>query len=189
MTVQAWAVTANERIVAAAWDVIRGDAPEPTDKDGRAIPGMCLAQVRIIIERAFYGGHWRFYDLHRTIIVDRDRRASVTPYARDIEASLREQGMALTLPRYGPPGAPVRYVNLEHPDTLRAIEPGDLLFKFDTARDKNGVWIGHVAVAMPGGLQLENVANRAGALRRGPLHLSRLGAWPVTTVVRYHPPA
>lgn len=27
MTVQAWAVTANERIVQAAYDVLRGDVP------------------------------------------------------------------------------------------------------------------------------------------------------------------
>lgn len=177
----------NQKIVDAAWDVVRGDAPEPTDKDGNAISGQCLAQVRIIIERAFYNGHWRFYDLHRTHIVDGDRRASLDPYARDMEASLRDQGMSLKLPRYGPLGASQRYVDLSHEDTIRALRPGDLLFRFDVVPDRNGVWIGHVAILMPGNLQLENVAHRAGALRRGPLHLSRLGSWPVTEVIRYQP--
>jgi len=172
-------VTPSERIVQAAYDVLRGDVPnEPR------VAGLCLALVRVVIERAFYAGQWRFYDLHRTVVVNPRERASQDPYARDMEASLREQGMALALPRAGVGPDPTRYV---HPDELARVEPGTLIFRWDTARDRNGVYVGHVGIVMPGRLVLENVANRYGALQRGPTTLSRLGAWPVTTAIRFEP--
>lgn len=172
-------MTPAERIVQAAYDVLRGDVnTEPHQS------GLCLALVRVVIERAFYAGHWRFYDLHRSVIVQQDERASDVPYARDLEASLRAQGMALGLPRTGPDGDPIRYVD---PDALRDVEPGNIVFRWDTAKDRNGVFVGHVAVVMPGRLLLENVASRHGSLSRGPTKLSPLGSWPVTTVVQYEP--
>jgi hypothetical protein len=172
-------VTPSERIVQAAYDVLRGDVPN----EPRAA-GLCLALVRVVIEHAFYGGAWRFYDLHRTVIVNPRERASQDPYARDMEASLRDQGMALPLPRIPYGNDLSRYID---PSALDTVEPGTLIFRWDTARDRNGVYVGHVGIVMPGRLVLENVANRYGALQRGPTTLSRLGAWPVTTAVRYQP--
>lgn len=172
----------NQAIVDAANDLLRGEVPgEPTSA------GLCLALVRVVIERACYDGRWAWYDAHRTIKVNPLDRASQDPYARDLEASLREQGMALDLPRTGLPADPRRYVDLGHQDTRAALLPGDLLFRWDTARDPNDVYVGHVGILMPGGLVLENVSKRAKALSRGPTHLSRLGAWPVTTVIRFQP--
>ena len=172
-------MTPNERIVQAAYDVLRGDVDaEPHEA------GLCLALVRVVIERAFYGGHWRFYDLHRSVVVQPDERASDAPYARDLEAALRAQGMAVSLARTGPAGDPVRYVD---DDALRDVEPGVICFRWDTAKDRNGVYVGHVAIVLPGRLILENVASRHGSLSRGPTKLSRLGAWPVTTVIQYEP--
>ena len=172
-------MTPSERIVQTAYDVLRGDVQaEPKSS------GLCLALVRVVIEHAFYGGAWRFYDLHRTVIVNQAERFSQDPYARDLEASFRDQGMAVTLPRWGIGLDPLRCV---HPDALAAVEPGSILFRWDTAKDRNGIYIGHTAIVMPGRLVLENVASRYMALQRGPTTLSRLGAWPVTTVVRYQP--
>lgn len=174
-------MTPSERIVQAAYDVLRGDVQaEPKSS------GLCLALVRVVIEHAFYGGAWRFYDLHRTVIVNPRERASQDPYARDMEASLRDQGMALPLPRVPYGNDLSRYID---PSALDTVEPGTLIFRWDTAKDRNGVYVGHVGIVMPGRLVLENVANRYGALQRGPTTLSRLGAWPVTTVVRYQPVA
>lgn len=84
----------QQRIILSGWDLIRGDLKaEPKE------PFMCLALVRVVLEAAFWGGAWRFYDLHRTARVDLTKRASQDPYARDLERSLRDQGMSLTLPR------------------------------------------------------------------------------------------
>lgn len=176
-------MTPNQRIVEAAYDVLRGEVPgEPTEA------GMCLALVRVVIERAFYDGRWEFYERHRTVKVNELERASQDPYARDLEASLRGQGMAVpALPRTGPPADPRRYVNLATALSLGLLEPGDLLFRWDTARDANDIYVGHVAILLPGRLVLENVAHRAGALQRGPTTLSKLEAWQVTSVMRFRP--
>ena len=161
-------MTPSERIVQAAYDVLRGDV-----RDEPKGAGLCIALVRVVIERAFYAGQWRFDDLHRTVIVNPRERASQDPYASDMEASLRDQGMALPLPRVLCGNDLSRYID---PTALDTAQPGTLLFRWDTAKYRNGVYVGHGGILVPGRLVLENVANRYGALQRGPTTLSRLGA-------------
>lgn len=175
-------VTPNERIVQSAFALLRGEINAEPDH-----PGLCLAMVRVVIEHAFYGGRWAWYDAHRSHVVERRSPDKATPWARDMERSLTRQGMALELPRRPFEGDLTRYVDLTA--ALPQLQPGDLLFRWDTARNSYGDDVGHVAILMPGDLVLENVASRAGALSRGPTKLSRLGAWPVTTVVRFQPKA
>lgn len=184
-------MTANERIVTAAYAVLRGDTPalEPRDDKGAVKPGMCLAQVRLIVERALYGGRWAWYDAQRVIRVEEGKRASQEPYSRDMEASLRHLGLALDLPRRPHGGDPARYVDLAEATRRDLLKPGDLLFNWATAPDRNGVYVGHVAVLLPGQLVLENIATRKGALAREATAISRLGVWPVTTVARLTLPA
>ncbi len=171
-------MTANERIVSAAYAGLRGDLTLP------ATGGMCLQAVRLIVERALYGGAYAWYERQRVIRVEEAKRASHDPYARDLEASLRHLGLALDLPRRALGGDPHRFVDLHEATRRNLLLPGDLLFRWDVVPDRNGVLIGHVAVLLPGHLVLENVATRPGALARGPTVLSKLGAWPVTTVAR-----
>lgn len=174
--------TPNQRIVDTAYALVRGELKaEPTSA------GLCLQLARVVIEAALYQGRWVLYPVYRTIVVEPLKRASQDPYARDLEASLRDHGMALDLPRTGPAGDPARYVDLAAADEQGLLEPGDLLFRWDTAQDKAGVFIGHVGILMPGSLVLENVRTRAGSLQRGPTTLAKFGAWPATTVVRFTP--
>ena len=171
-------MTPNQRIVASAHAAIRGELNLPTQ------PGLCLAMVRVIIEHAF---GWPSHEWYRwrTITVKRSPGANQDPWARDTEASLRAARMDVVLPRAGPPGDPTRYVDLSEADP----EPGDLLYRWDTAKAATGEWIGHVAIYLGHELVLENIDPRArpGSMNRGPTVLSRLGAWPVTTVIRFDP--
>lgn len=179
-------MTPNDRIVSAAYAVLRGDNPnmEPRNAAGTVIGGMCLAQVRLIVERALYGGRYAWYAAQRVIRVQEAERASADPYARDMEASLRHLGLTLDLPRRAYGGDPTRFVDLFETTRRNLLLPGDLLFRWDVVPDANGVLIGHVAVLLPGSLVLENVTTRPGAMKRGATTVSRLGAWPVTSVAR-----
>lgn len=172
-------MTPNERIVQSAFALLRGEINAEPDE-----PGLCLALVRVVLEHAFWNGRWALYDRHRTHVVER-ASADASPWARDLERSLTRQGMALDLPRRPFEGDATRHVDLSA--AAGQLLPGDLLFRFDTARNRHGDFVGHVAILMPGDLVLENVASRPGALSRGPTKLSRLGAWPVTTVIRFQP--
>lgn len=180
----------QQRIVLSAWDLLRGDLKaEPKE------PFMCLALVRVVLEAAFWRGQWRLYDLHKTATVDQVKRESMTPYARDLERSLRDQGMALTLPRLdyiAPDGGrdAGRYVDLHQAQQLGLIQGGDIVFRHDVVADKNGVMIGHIGIVMPAGsglMVLENAPRRDGALGRLHTYLGRLGLWPVTSVARFVP--
>lgn len=175
-------MTPNDRIVQAAYALLRGDLKAEPPK-----PYFCLAMVRVVIEQAFYGGRFEWYSRFRTIVVNPTERASKEPYSRDLEASLRDLGHALILPRTGPPGDAERYVDVRSAWNEGHILPGDIAFRWDTVKDANGVWVGHVGIIMPGGLLLENAPSRPGALGRGPTFLGPLGSWPITTVVRFDP--
>lgn len=157
-------------VVDSAYKLLRGEIAAPEK------PGYCLKLVRLVVEDAYSLGSHGLYR-YRSRVVDADKRASRDPYARDMEASLRDQGMAVSQVYDGP------YVDQE----FAQLEPGDLLFRFDVAKDARGVYIGHVGVLMPGGLVLENVTPRANSLSRGYTCLTPLWTWPVTTVVRFQP--
>lgn len=185
----------NEDILEAAYALLRGELRnDPVDhKNEPPRPYFCLAMVRVVIERAFWKGAWRWYDGWRIILVDKDKRASRNPYARDMEASLRDLGQALILPRRdheNPDTGAVdrdRYVDINAAWNEGQIAPGDLAFRWDVVKDANGVWIGHVGIVMPGKMVLENTPGRPGALGRGATYLGALGSWPVTSVIRFDP--
>lgn len=173
-------MTPNQRIVDAALGVLTGRTPT-LDK-----PGLCLAQVRIIVERALFGGAWRLYDWRTRSASDKPQGIT-DPWARDLEASLKAAGMALDLPRVGPARDPTRYVDRGASGEL--LQPGDLVFRWDTAQHSSGAFIGHVGVLVARDVVLENVNPAYRALRswnRGPTVLGPL-SWPVTTVVRFDP--
>ncbi len=175
--------TAGERIAASAWGVIFATVPEPRNEQGKVASGLCLAQVRIVIENALWNGTWTLYP---TYLSERahDKPAHVSvPWARDLEASMRVHGLDLELPRTGPRGDERRYVNLDL--AVDRLDPGDILFRWDTA-PFNGVYIGHVAIYLGRGLMLENArpSTRPYVQHRGPTLLTHLGCWPITTVAR-----
>lgn len=150
-------------------------------RNGQPVPttgGLCLQLVRLVVEDAYRLPSHGLYRW-RTHAVDGHLRASADPYARDMEKSLREAGMAVSQPYQE------RYVVLSEAD----LEPGDLLFRWDTAKDRNGVYVGHVGIYMPGDFVLENInpALRPTAMKRGATALTPLGTWPVTTVIRFDP--
>lgn len=176
----------NAAITDAALGLLTGRTPEPRNHRGHVVSGYCLAQVRIIVEVALFGGARRFYEW-RTLTAS-DKPTSITvPWARDMEASLRAAGMALDLPRTGPAADPARYVDSRAASEL--LEPGDLCWRWDTARHACGAYIGHVAVLVARDVVIENVKPEARAARiwsRGPTVLGPL-TWPVTSVTRFDP--
>lgn len=172
-------MTVNEAIVEAGWRVVAGVQSGVPERSG-----LCLQLVRVVVERACAlpaGGWYRW----RTHVAGGHERGDTTPWARDMERSLRAMGMDVEGVRYGPSGDPRRYVALD------GARPGDLLFRWDTAKQAGGAFVGHVGVLMPGDLVLENVnpsyRNPAYGMNRGPNRLTLAGAWPVTTIVRFDP--
>jgi len=178
-------MTTGERIARSGWAVVFGEAPEPRNTRGVVVAGLCLAQVRLVVEHALYGGRWELYPRHLTHRASDKPPHAKDPWARDLEASLRAQGLTgAKLPRTGPKSDPDRYVDLDR--AASELQPGDLVFRWDTAKS-DGVYIGHVAVYLGHGLLLENArpASRPQLLQhRGPTLLTPLGCWPVTTVAR-----
>jgi hypothetical protein len=177
--------SAGERIASSAWGVIFNTVPEPSNKEGHVTSGLCLAQVRIVIEHALWNGAWTLYPKY---VSERayNKPAHVSePWARDFESSVRARGMDLDLPRSGPRGDEQRYVNLNL--ALDRLDPGDILFRWDTAPFAKGVYIGHVAIYLGRGLVLENArpSTRPWLQHRGPTLLTHLGCWPITTVARF----
>lgn len=165
----------NALVLESAYAGLRGEIALPLQS------GLCLAMVRIIIENAFDLESNEWYHIWRTYVVPRGPDENHDPWARDMEASLRNAGMEVALPRAGgPKGDETRYVVLLE-DLLK---PGDLLFRWDSPQRP-----GHVGILMPGNTVLENVRRdyRPVGLWRGAIALTPLGSWPVTTVIRFDP--
>lgn len=127
-------MTVNEKIVKAAVDAANGKiATLPTK------PGMCLAFVRCVIERALWNGQWVLYD--KALVAGTSRRgndpaanlreAKADPWAADLEASAKKLGWAI-------------------PAVLRT--PGDIVFCHEAAKP-----LGHVAIVLSRNLVIENV--------------------------------
>lgn len=176
----------NAAITDAALGLLTGRTPEPRNELGHVVSGLCLAQVRIIVEVALFGSAWRFYEW-RTRTASGKPPSITVPWARDMEASLRAAGMALDLPRTGPDTDPTRYVDTKAASDL--LEPGDICWRWDTARHSSGEFIGHVAVLVARDVVIENVRPDFRSTRiwnRGPTVLGPL-TWPVTTVTRFDP--
>jgi hypothetical protein len=170
-------VDARARIVQAAYEVVTGELTNaPTSA------GLCLALVRVVIERAFDMRPYGFY-AWRTHPVERED--TTVPWARDMERSLARAGMDVITHRYGPAGDPMRYARVED------AHPGELLFRWDAGRTPDGVYVGHVGILLDRGLVLENVDPRyrksTRGMWRGSNRLTPVGQWPVTSVVAFDP--
>jgi hypothetical protein len=165
-------VVSNEAIVEAAYAVARGELWEPKDRNGEPLAGYCLAQTRVIVERAFRMRSHQWYEDYVTEWVQPagyDR--SLGHWARDAERSLRNLGMQV--------------------DFLKR-EPGDLVFNWESAYSNTWkAYIGHVGVLVHGDLVLENIhpAFRAGrGFMKGTTGLTPVHAWKqVTSVIRFRP--
>lgn len=121
----------NEQIVAAAERAIRGEIPVPKS------PGLCLALVRMIVENGCFGGRWAFYERYLVTRTSQggSSRSDWSPWAADLEASMKQLGFQVP---------------------LAERKPGDLIFNHNAARP-----YGHVGIYLmsPSGreLVLENI--------------------------------
>jgi hypothetical protein len=160
-------------VVDSGYRIMRGDLKAPVHS------GFCLQLTRIIIEDAYSMKSHAFYNW-LTHPVERAAGDDREPWARDMERSLRNAGMAKDF-------GDERYVRPER--ILGDCEPGVLLFRWDTAPSRAGTFIGHVGVLMPGGMVLENVhpRHRSGSFFRGVTALTPLEEFRVTTVIQFDP--
>ena len=121
----------NPEIVAAAWRAAREDISIPSK------PWMCLSLARRIVEAAHFNGEYAFYSKYlvkRTSMArarNKDGSADMTPYASDIEASMKALGFVI------------------HKDNRQA---GDLVFNWQAAKP-----FGHVGVLLDRDTVIENV--------------------------------
>ena len=138
----------NLKIVRAAWEVIQGSLPVERRT------GFCLRVVREIVEHAYGWKPGEFYDRYRTTKVEENHTHE--PWARDLERSMRNAGLAVPAP-----------------------QAGDLIFNY-----KLGWPYGHVAVMLSHTMVLENSSVRRG-FSRGNINLVTLKEWGTpTTVIR-----
>ena len=132
-------------------------------------PGLCLAFVRSVVERACYGGRWAFYDqflvagtsMRGGTPEERLQAAWRSPSAADIEASMKALGLSVPAWRR---------------------RPGDLVFNWRAARPD-----GHVGLLLNREtiVELINPAFRPTSVHLpNNVSLTRFGAWPVTLVAR-----
>lgn len=173
-------VTPNERMLRSCWRAVAGTLPLPEHA------GWCLQLVRLVVEDAFDLPAFGWY-AWRTLLAGGRHDHDTTPWARDMERSLRAAGMLVPLPRYGSVADPQRYALV---DEAEGALPGDLLFRWDTGRDSAGAYVGHVGVLLPHGLVLENINPAYRSARTGVTRgVTRVGAlsWGVTSVVRFDP--
>lgn len=121
----------NPEIVKAAWKAAQLEIDVPRQ------PFMCLSLVRRIVEWAHYGGQYRFYSdylVSRTSFARaraKDGSIDLTPYASDIEASMKTLGLQIDLP-------------------MR--QAGDLIFNHNAAKP-----YGHVGILLDQNTVIENV--------------------------------
>jgi hypothetical protein len=151
-------MTNNERITRASYALVRGTSPVTAPRVG----GFCLQLVRLVIEDAMRWPSHEFYRRHLTHRVERAAGDDTDPWARDVERTMRMQGHAIAVPASGN-----RYVTKEEIATF--AEPGDILYRWDTARTPAGTFVGHVGILLHGDLVLENVNP---AFRKRSLHNS-----------------
>ena len=139
--------------------------------DLHAVDGWCLAYARRVAEVALGWPDGSLYQRHGTHRVERAPGPPAAAWwARDMERSLREQGLAVHDPR-----------------------PGDLAFYWRAALNRHGVWIGHVGVITHGLLVAENVnpAYRPHSLTRqgSRIVLTPLSRFATSTIIRLPEPA
>jgi hypothetical protein len=170
----------NAAVVESAYKVLRAELQVPDQA------GFCLKLVRLVVEDA-YGMRSHEWYKWRTHPVERAPGDDDSPWARDMERSLRLAGMAVALPPENVQKPEDRYVSTLH--LASVCEPGDLLFRWDVARTKQGTFVGHVGILMPGGMVLENVSPRSRlySFTRGVTVLTPVANFPTTLAVRFDP--
>lgn len=136
--------------------------------------GFCLRAVREVLEATFSIQLYRDYVHDR---VERNRNDSWDWWARDVERSLRNRGMAVS--------------NID--DRL----PGDILFHWRSAptgtvnAQGHPNYYGHVGILMPGDLIFENInpKHRTLSFNRAMLSLTPYESWGYrpSTVIRFDP--
>ena len=150
----------NEQIVASALRAIRGEIPVPKS------PGLCLALVRMIVENGCFGGRWALYERYLVTRTSQggSSRSDWTPWAADLEASMKQLGFQVPLAKR---------------------MPGDLIFNHNAAKP-----YGHVAILVERNLVLENIRDeyrpRSKHLGRH-LSLTPLQHFPKTLLARLQP--
>lgn len=161
------------QVVDAAYRMLSGQLKAPEHA------GFCLQLTRVVIEAAYDMKPYEFYKW-RTHVVERAEGDGNEPWARDMERSLRFASMAYDF-------GDKRYVSFD--DIIAECEPGDLLFRWDVARTKQGTFVGHVGILMPGGMVLENVdpRHRSRSFFRGVTALTPLTDFRVTTAIKFNP--
>jgi len=168
-------VAGNERVVESAYRLIRGELRAP------ASAGLCLMLARLVVEDAFgLPSHgWYRWLTHR---VEREPGDDTDPWARDMERSLRAGGFGVAEPAAGE-----RYVSSVA--LAPVCEAGDILFRWDVAKTRQGTFVGHVGILMPGEMVLENIgpASRKRSFFNGPTALTPLSDFPVTLAARFAP--
>ena len=140
--------------------------------------GMCLAFVRVVVQHALGISYDEFYS-HGIRV---ESVAQGRPWwARDMERGLRDgAGWAVDGERYGKGN---RYIRTD------VARPGDLLFKWDTAVNRTGEFVGHVGICL-GGVLIENISpnyrpNSARLARNRNVSLTPVGEWDATTIIRW----
>jgi hypothetical protein len=167
-------MTPNEKVVQAAYDALNGRVTLPTQS------GFCLQHTRLIVERA-HGLPSHGWYKWRTHIVERAPGDDTSPWARDMERSMRMQDFHIAAPLEGN-----RYLTEEQ--VAQAI-PGDIVFRWDLYKTKAGTFVGHVGIIMPGGLIYENInpSSRPNSYKLGVNSLTPLKDFPMTLIARFDP--
>lgn len=172
----------NQAIVDSAYAVLRGKLLPPKTS------GMCLSLVRIVVEHALYKGAYVWYERYQTRPIERIDGAPTpkqSPWARDMERSLKAAGMALDVESTG--GRYLVVAGNKH------VQPGDLLFRWDAAPTKQArddpKFIGHVGIMLHGEMVLENIDPdlRVSSFKRGVTAMTPIQNFPVTAVIRFDP--
>jgi hypothetical protein len=138
----------NLKIVKACWEVVQGSLVT----EGRG--GFCLRFVRQVVEHAYGWKAGDFYRRFHTHTVEEN--TTTEPWARDLERSMRSNGMAVKDP-----------------------QAGDMIFDYKRAKP-----YGHVALMLSNSMVLELSPTRRG-FARGNINLVTLKEWGTpTTVIR-----
>lgn len=161
----------NRLILNSAHQALRGDL-----KVVDHASGFCLRAVREVLEHAFLMKPHAFYATYLSHRVERYQNDNTDPWARDMERSLRAQGMAVP---------------------IAERLPGDLVFQWKAAptgsRSPEGHpnYYGHVGILLERDLIFENInpKYRPGGFTRQMLSLTPYDRWPypASSVIRFDP--
>ncbi|MCA1800550.1 MAG: hypothetical protein LC687_05625 [Actinobacteria bacterium] len=156
-------MNSNERITQTVNKVLSADLQ--LQYEGK--PGMCLAIVRQVIEKALDKPHfWLYKDIVTSWVAPDTYDKRNGHWARDFEFDCKRLGWAIP---YG------------------ERKPGDMVFNWRAAySETHKAYIGHVGILWYNDLIFENINRlfRPISFTRHSLALTPYGDWPVTLVAR-----